>query len=185
MPPPAALWRAVSAGLEVPAPPGVLPLEQLTWTLFHPLDLFLLLARTIATQAHSWANQMVGVLGWLDTPLPRPLVAAQLLLLPLAALLEPLERPLARSTRLLLAATLAGSTLALLLYAYVVWMPVGAGTIDGLQGRYFLPLAPMALALLAGAAPRLARDRAAPLLLAAQGLLLAWSVAVVVGRYWR
>jgi hypothetical protein len=47
-----------------------------------------------------------------------------------------------------LAVAITGAVLLLLsLSQYVTWTPLGAGFVDGLQGRYFLPVAPVAAIL--------------------------------------
>ena len=46
--------------------------------------------------------------------------------------------------RLLVAAITAGTFLAVAASQYLLWTPVGADYIDGIQGRYLLPLAPAA-----------------------------------------
>ena len=62
---------------------------------------------------------------------------------------------------------------------YVTWTPLGAGLVDGLQGRYFLPVAPVAailfynrrLAARAAGSPRAAAGPAPPAAPAAAGWL--------------
>jgi hypothetical protein len=84
-------------------------------------------------------------LGWLDVNLPKPLLWGYAALLGLLALFD------ARSTVtvspgqrvLLVFVTLA--VLALVSASqYAVWTPYGADFLEGIQGRYFLPLGPAA-----------------------------------------
>jgi uncharacterized membrane protein len=57
--------------------------------------------------------------------------------------------PIDRWQRGILAAVIVASLLILSLSQYLIWTELGAGVIEGLQGRYFLPIAPLALLLVA------------------------------------
>ena len=70
---------------------------------------------------------------------------------------------------------------------YLTWSPVGGPVVNGVQGRYFLPLA----MLLAAAAPMLGTDRLAPLrrlLVLAVALFPAYSLgtalSAVIARFY-
>jgi uncharacterized membrane protein len=91
----------------------------------------------------------VGNFGWLDTPLPFPLVILWGCLL-LAAAVSASDPALALAAwqRWWAAAVLAASLLAISLALYLVWTPLGADFVQGMQGRYLLPLAPVAALLL-------------------------------------
>jgi hypothetical protein len=63
----------------------------------------------------------------------------------------------------------------------VTWNPVGASVVEGVAGRYFLPLALfLTLALEGGDALLPARGRLAPLRLAGTALVLAFPLISVV-----
>jgi uncharacterized membrane protein len=117
------------------------PSEQLAFLLSHPLEIPGLALSTLSVHSHEYLAQIIGVLGWLDAPLP--LIAYVTLGLGLAAMfvmdgvsVQPLVRWV----------TLAGlivSVALIFLSLYLIWNPLASlGPIEGVQGRYFLPLVP-------------------------------------------
>ncbi len=132
------------------APPrlGVHPEAQLRGVLAAPLHFVGLAAGDYVHHLPRYGAGFVGIFGWLDTPLPRPAMVLWGLLL-LAAALTGGDPALALAAwQRQLAAAITGAALLLLsLSQYVIWTPLGAGFVDGLQGRYFLPLAPVAAIL--------------------------------------
>jgi uncharacterized membrane protein len=82
------------------------------------------------------------VLGWLDTPLPHTAhrIAGLSLLVAVALVLT--RGPDVRSRLRVAAAPLLLLTAgAVILAQYLSWTPVGAHAVEGVQGRYFLPVA--------------------------------------------
>jgi len=127
---------------------GVHPEDQLRGVLAAPLHFLGLAAADYVHHLPRYAAGFVGTFGWLDTPLPRPSMVLWGLLL-LAAALTGGDPALALAAwQRQLAAAITGAVLLLLsLSQYVTWTPLGAGFVDGLQGRYFLPVAPVAAIL--------------------------------------
>jgi uncharacterized membrane protein len=82
----------------------------------------------------------IGLLGWLDTPMPSPYYLAMMLVL-LAAYIAELDHgeKVKRSTTALLLLPSLAAILGVLLAGYLVWTPVGASWIYGIQGRYWIP----------------------------------------------
>lgn len=104
-----------------------------------------LLAEDYLIHGRRYIAQIVGQLGWLDVNLPRPLLWGYVFVLGLLTLLDT-RRDVAVSPwqrALLLSMTLA--TMALVSASqYAIWTPYGADYVEGIQGRYFIPLAPVA-----------------------------------------
>jgi uncharacterized membrane protein len=127
---------------------GVQPEAQLRGVLAAPLHFLGLAAADYAHHLPRYGASFVGIFGWLDTPLPRPAMVLWGLLLLAAALTggDPALALAAWQRRLAVAITVA-VLLLLSLSQYVTWTPLGAGFVDGLQGRYFLPVAPVAAIL--------------------------------------
>jgi len=117
----------------------------------HPLQFVQIAATDYWDHAAQYRDQLIGRLGWLDVGLPSFVIFGYLILFVYAALSVSLR--LSAQERLMAALAFGGSLLLLSLSQYLVWTPVGAAQIEGLQGRYFLPIA--ALALLSIAIPQL------------------------------
>jgi uncharacterized membrane protein len=136
-----------------------------------PLAFAAMVARTLLASADNYYRSYVGVLGWLDTPLP----AWVYWLAPLALLLAAQESVpglrLDLPRRLLALGTGALVVLAVMALIYVNHTRLDKTLIEGVQGRYFLPLGP--LPYLALASERAAR-RAAPVL---PWLVMAWAAS--------
>ncbi len=190
-------WVARGYAAHAPLRPGQQPMLQLRRALGEPLRFAGLAAADYLHHGLRYAAGFAGNFGWLDTPLPRPAIAIWGLLL-LAAALTGGDAGLALAAwqRWVAAAVVAATMLLLSLSQYVLWTRLGADFVDGLQGRYFLPLAPAAALLFynrrlagAGAAgafvpePALARTlrAAAPRLL---GGLSAAFVVLTLLRIW-
>ncbi len=125
----------------------------------HPLVAATLLRTTLHTQLVEgcpYCREFVGVLGWLDTPLPNSYVAlAAAVLLGALAMSRPAAAPLiGRRSRLVAASLVLGAVVAVFVLQYLSWSPVGGPMVDGVQGRYFLPVAPFLLLLLPGSRAR-------------------------------
>jgi uncharacterized membrane protein len=131
-----------------PPRPGLQPMMQLRQALGAPLRFAGLAAVDYLHHGLRYAAGFIGNFGWLDTPLPRPAMAIWGLLL-LAAALTGGDAGLALAVwqRWVAAAVTAATMLLLSLSQYVLWTRLGADFVDGLQGRYFLPLAPAAALL--------------------------------------
>ncbi|MGK7871596.1 DUF2142 domain-containing protein [Falsiroseomonas sp. E2-1-a20] len=177
-------WIAATAPVMIPVPvlhAGVAPdmAAQLAILRDSPLQFAAILLRTFATDAAALGQQAVGVLGWLDTPLPRMVhwLAAIALVLALAADAGGEDRrpapgmPALALALLGLAVVVVGLSLAL----YLSYTPPGYPTVIGLQGRYFLPPLLMAVPFV----PRLlvAFPGSGPV---AAGAFLIFAIAVAV-----
>jgi uncharacterized membrane protein len=88
----------------------------------------------------------VGRFGWNRLKLPRVVIVLELLLLLTVALTSPLQLP--GRARALAVGVVAASIVAIVIGQYVIWTIVCAEVIEGVQGRYFLPLAVLLLSAL-------------------------------------
>ncbi len=156
------------AGPLFPSPPGTVfrttdAAAQLRVLAADPLRLVTLPLRTMRDEAGAKAREAIGVLGQLDLALPGWLYrlwAAALAAAVLGDMLASRGRDGPRIPETLLVVAIGVACLfATYLALYLTWTPVGAERIEGVQGRYFLPL----LALLGLALPRVAVPRTAAL----------------------
>jgi uncharacterized membrane protein len=125
----------------------------------HPAHFATLLLETFRRRGWTYFQSYVCVIGWLDKYLPAVVVISYLLLLLIACWAcedEPLlPSPLNCAIVILPAVTL--SFLAIALLSYLYWSPVGFPYIDGIHGRYLIPLTPAVFVLACSAARQLPR----------------------------
>jgi uncharacterized membrane protein len=130
----------------------------------------------------AYAEGFVGRLSWLDLALPRTYLRTAQWMLVVAAIAAALGikgRPIGVGRRLVIVAGLLGAALGLFGIQYLTWTAPGSAMVEGIQGRYVLPLALVGTALL----PALGHTRLAalhrPLALAVTAFPIV-SIAVVM-----
>jgi uncharacterized membrane protein len=94
-------------------------------------------------------KQMIGVLGWLETPLHAWAYPVLGLLL-LAALFAPMKFDRETRPRVIIVAlaSFLAYGLAIFLVCYLAWTPISADRIHGVQGRYFIVVLPLVAVVL-------------------------------------
>ena len=182
------LWSQLSAPLFVETLADADPRAQVMSMLGHPLSVLSLLRDTVLLSGERLAIELVGNLGWLDTLLPFPLIYVSWLLMGVALVVSADDRGGSKwgSIHNLGAAVVLVLLLgAVSLGLYLIWTPVGAPAILGLQGRYFLPLYWLGwlsiphLTVSDGVVGRLRW-----VTLGVQVLLAGWAILVTYHRYW-
>ncbi|MGC9502977.1 DUF2142 domain-containing protein [Baaleninema sp.] len=139
-----ALWSGVVSRIYVSLHPQLSPSDQIQLVLSHPLGFAATVMRTLAAFGGDYAHQFIGVLGWLDTPLPGWLVMAYWGVLAVTVgVATPADKRLQGWQRGVFAVSALSSMVMLCGLAYL-WNFVGAEMIGGLQGRYWIPIAPVA-----------------------------------------
>jgi uncharacterized membrane protein len=138
------VWIAVVRAADPPPTPGTDPAGQLAWILDHPFALPGILASTFASYGLEFGESFIGILGHLVVFLPSTAYLAYggLLLATTAIEKDPLRLIDARKRVFLLLLFLV-TTIVLMTMGYVGWCKVGAPQVDGFQGRYLAPLAPL------------------------------------------
>jgi uncharacterized membrane protein len=193
----AAVSIALAAGKDAPSDAEAFS-AQAGFLFEHPGAVPALLINTAEQYGTFYFVSVFANFGSLDTNVPLPMVAAIWGLL-LFAIVSDAIRPgcavLDWPARLVLVLACATSVVLIMLALYVRWTSiskgVGATVVDGVQGRYFIPLLPILGACLSYAPSRL-RQRAgqslADNLLAAQlafsKALLAVALLAIVLRYY-
>jgi uncharacterized membrane protein len=138
-------WSYVVRGIYSPADPnvGMNPAEQLRMMRQDPLEFLHTLART-APWMPLYAEEFVGRLGLIDIRLPGWVYTLELALLLTVAISEFGVRPGLLARQVVVAAgVLCTVLLTVLTVMHLTWDKVGAKNIS-LQGRYFIPIAPLA-----------------------------------------
>lgn len=128
------------------------PVKKLWFLLEHPLQFPKLVIASVVDDGSNLWRQLIGVLGWLDTPL-RTWIYPVVTVLLVAGLVG--SCPIDTKTRFRVAAvaTLATVGYVLAVYAtfYLSWTALDAEKVWGVQGRYFIvALPPLAVAIAAG-----------------------------------
>jgi len=144
-----------------------------------PLHFAGVAVRHVLQYRFEYTEQMIGRLGMLDIRLPDIIIWSELLLLLIAALASGGSLPVAgRALAILIFVATVGG----ILVAFFVGYSRSCDVIEGIQGRYLLPVLP--LLLLALSFP-FSRDRVAALLtVAISGAANAMGVFAVVSRYY-
>ncbi|MBR3020608.1 MAG: DUF2142 domain-containing protein [Clostridia bacterium] len=112
-----------------------------------PLYLLQKIAKTLLRYAPGWVRQAIGVLSGLSLPLPIWIGSSMLLMLILSAWITP--APLSTVTvrqRIILLLVCILILLAFLIGMLLSWESQNSPFIEGVQGRYFIPVLPLALA---------------------------------------
>ncbi len=119
-------------------------------TIFHQAwDFLLLVGKTFKVYHPFYLETYIGRLGWLDTGLPYGLRLFYLLgLLVLARLDFRPEIHFGLWRKFLSLTVFLGIFLPLFFVFWLTWTPAGSGQIEGIQGRYFIPIVPLLFLLL-------------------------------------
>lgn len=116
---------------------------QVAFIEHHPLRALATIGRDLGVHAWVYTHQMIGTLGWLTIPLPRTLIVAIIaLLVVVAATAGP---RLTRAQRIAALTIAIASIVTVEVSEYISWTAVGANVVEGVQGRYFIPILPLLL----------------------------------------
>ena len=135
------VWSSAIKDLYTPIHGANAP-EQLTIVKEHPWEFVEVLADTVQKHWRGYVVSFIGLLGFLDTPLPNWVYLSYPLVLMVTALFDRgLGELLGVKQRLWIIAICLGVSVLIALSMYLTWTPPGEKIIEGIQGRYFLPLA--------------------------------------------
>jgi uncharacterized membrane protein len=183
---PAALWMGLLQTLPLrPLTSWADPQAQIAHVLEHPLRVIGVLAQTLVRGIPAYVRTGVSDLGHLDVALPTVLWAVWPLVVAAVAVADGgRASPVRGAQRALLPAIALACWVAAMLLAYVGWNRVGDDAIRYVQGRYFLPFAPLPFLALHRSGGDGPSRRGAQAVVVAVALALAIAVAAVARRYW-
>jgi uncharacterized membrane protein len=146
-------WSAITSVTTLSNPGAFFhadPAQQIRFLLADPLRIVPLAGATLARHWRDYIVSFIGQLGWLDAGLPPTYYRAAMAMLVVAAVASALgirgER-VGAVGRLLVAGAILTGAAGVFAIQYLTWTLPGSGIIDGIQGRYFLPLALPVVAL--------------------------------------
>jgi len=151
-------WMSQTAGTKLvlrPERTDVNASGQMAFVRSHPIAFCEAVGRGLEHDGPFIVASFVGNLGWIDTPLP-PVVVGVYLLALLAACVPMRGDPTVPAGWQLgvIAAAVCACVVIFAFLNYLVWTPVGGLRLEGLQGRYFIPLGAAGLILIWGAMRR-------------------------------
>ena len=119
---------------------GVDSRAQIAFVSHHPFHVTATIARDFVQHAGIYATEMVGGLGWLTVSLPMIVTIFVFVTLVLSSVAR-----VTRAQRVLAIGVAVATIFIIELSQYIAWTPVGASIVEGVQGRYFVPIAPLLL----------------------------------------
>ncbi len=140
-----AAWAFALRGKTAVSAPGADPQAQLEYVFREPVAASSFLVKDFIRSLPRLTHQAVGVLGWLDAPIPAPIAVFLGVLLVLVALGEPGLPATCAGFRWLAALIGIAGLLAMQAMNYVWWTPPGSPFVAGIQGRHLLPFVPLLL----------------------------------------
>ncbi len=178
-------WMRILSGLTPPVLPELSLSGQFHRLLADPLLLPTVMINSFAKDGLWLLKTLVGYLGWTDTLMPHWYyrTAAGALIV---ALIAPGNRGPVLWPGTLALLTFVALLTALCAALYVTWTPLGQATINGMQGRYILPVLPLLAWAIPECGPRLERVLAPTwyLVLLFPLMTLAVTPVVIMERYY-
>ncbi len=116
------------------------PAVQMAWVIHHPVRYAAVFAGAVREHGVDWVDESVGVLGWLDAPVWPPVVVGFYAALFWLTVAYGEPAGVGAGPRAWAAVGIAGCTWLIALASYLVWDAPAAAHLEGVQGRYFLPL---------------------------------------------
>ena len=146
-----AIWSIVAAVITMTKFANADPMAQLAHLGTDPLLGVTAVWAALRQYWLDYIKEFIGVLGWLDTPLRDgyyALAAAMIGLAGVATMLRMKGERTSGAGRFAVAVGLLLSVAVIFMIQYLIWTVPGAPIVDGMQGRYLLPLALAGAALL-------------------------------------
>jgi uncharacterized membrane protein len=156
------IWVSASStslDTRITGPNEASPPLQLQWLERHPERIPGLVLNTFRIDGWLFVQSYVGVIGSFDQALSAPVVAGYVMLLLVACWSSDTEPPLPTPFRaaIIVLPIVTIICLVITLLSYCFWSPPAYYFIDGINGRYFIPLTPAIIVLLCSAFRRLPR----------------------------
>jgi uncharacterized membrane protein len=120
------------------------PDEQLAVIIKNPLSFIFLAVKDYIFNLGYYLKTFFGQLTWFDLYVPIYLVAFNCIVIAAVAALDKDSKiKIPRFYEFIFAAIIVGTAFIVSALLYMTWSPIGGNTIEGIQGRYFIPVAPL------------------------------------------
>lgn len=139
-------WNLIFKGLVMP-PLGVSVPAQISYIISNPVNLFVVFGNTLLHSSYDIVSMFLGQVAFLNGLLPFWLVYGYVLLLVLTGLLENKHTEITLNQKLISFFVFFSSIFLIFIIEYITFTPVGQNFIEGIHGRYFIPVAPLLLVL--------------------------------------
>ena len=156
------------------------PASQIQCIVRDPVHFAHVIFGDIVLHGRHYVESAIGRLGLSELPLPWAIVVVEILTLVAAAATSGLI--LTPRARVAMIAIFISTVVGIQLSQYLVWNIVCGDVIEGVQGRYFLPVVPVALMAISLSRSRWRLDMR--VLAAVAFLCNAFALAAMVRRYW-
>jgi uncharacterized membrane protein len=140
-------WSLLVKDLYVPIVPQISISGQILYILGDPLRFPYALLKTFFYRGLSYQLLFVGNF-WLDIPLPIWWIGAFVTSIVPVALLDKSRHLISKKQKLISLSIFIMIFLLVCAFVYISWTVVGQNMIDGIQGRYFIPILPLLFLLL-------------------------------------
>ena len=180
------LWSMMIRDLYMPIHGDNAP-EQLSLVMAAPWNFVKIVIDTIEECWRGYVTSFIGILGFLDTSLPNWIYYSYPFVLIGTALFDRgCGEPMDGKQRLWMVAICIGVFLLIELSMYLTWTKPGEEIIDGVQGRYFLPIAvPVLLALFYNRKFKSPAGALGPLIIATYPIVVLVATCLrLYERYW-
>ncbi|AEG17345.1 DUF2142 domain-containing protein [Methanobacterium paludis] len=137
-----ALWYLTTHGLYVPENSNTSIRGQMSFILSNPAVFPHVMEHTLWKYSYLYLTESVGHLGW-SIFLPQWLVYVYVVVLISVSLLDKNEIVISLKQKLVSLITLFAIVLMIFALEYIAWTPIGQSMVGGVQGRYFVPIAPL------------------------------------------
>jgi uncharacterized membrane protein len=138
------IWYLAVKKMPITWKPDVFPDQQMLFILTRPLDYLQVFLVNLPAQMEHGARAFVGRFGWMDTPLPAWHFWTWAFVL-LATILTDGRKdcPINGFDKTVCFVTFAMIYVLIITLLYIYWNPVAAEKMYVVQGRYFIPIAPL------------------------------------------
>jgi uncharacterized membrane protein len=120
------------------------PDEQAAFIVGHPFNFLKIAVTDYVTQSGYYFTTFFGQLVWLDLYVPTSLTIIIFIVLMMIALMDKDPKIVVpKMDKTIFLAIITGTLLLISALLYMSWSPIRGDKIEGIQGRYFIPVAPL------------------------------------------